>query len=46
MRHKYRTRATNNRGYYYFFLNTHAGFSLMNDSIPLKNVWLQNKSGY
>ena len=42
----YRTCATSNRGYYYFFLNPHVGFSLMIGGIPLKNMWSQNKSGY
>ena len=32
----YRTRATINRGYYYFFLKSYVGFSLMIGGIPLK----------
>ena len=32
----YRTRATINRGYYYFFLKTHVGFSLKFVGIPLE----------
>ena len=32
----YRSPATINRGYYYFFLKSYASFSLMIDSIPLK----------
>ena len=32
----YRTRATINRGYYYFFLKTDVGFSLKFVGIPLK----------
>ena len=42
----YPTCATINHSYYYFFLKSHVGFSLMIGAIPLKNVWLQNKSGY
>ena len=34
---KYRTRASNNRGYYYFFILSHVGFSLMFGGIPLKS---------
>ena len=36
MKVRYRTRATINRGYYYFFLKTHVGFSLKFVGIPLK----------
>ena len=32
----YRTRTTINRGYNYFFLKLHVGFSLMISGIPLK----------
>ena len=32
----YRTRAINNRGFYYFFILSHVGFSLMIGGIPLK----------
>ena len=31
----YRTRAINNRGFYYFFTQSHVGFSLMFGGIPL-----------
>ena len=33
----YRTRASNNRGYYYFFVLSHIGFSLIFVGIPLKS---------
>ena len=33
----YRTHASNNRGYYYFFILSHVGFSLMFGGIPLKS---------
>ena len=34
---RYRTRASNNRGFYYFFILPHVGFSLMFGGIPLKS---------
>ena len=34
---KYRTRASNNRGYYYFFILSDVGLSLMFGGIPLKS---------
>ena len=33
----YRTRASNNRGFYYFFILLHVGFSLMFGGISLKS---------
>ena len=34
----YRTRASNNRGYYYFFILSHVGFSLMFGGFSLKSL--------
>ena len=45
----YRTRAINNRGFYYFFILSQVGLSLMIGGIPLKLliiVGLSYKSGY
>ena len=36
MEEGYRTSTTINRGYYYFLLESHVGFSLMIGGIPLK----------
>ena len=43
---QYRTRDINNRGFYYLFILSHVGFSLMIGGIPLKLLQLLNKSGY
>ena len=47
--HTYRTRTIINRSFYYFFILSQVGLSLMIGGIPLKllkRVRLQNKSGY
>ena len=40
----YRTHATINCGYYYFFLKLHVGFSLMIGGIPLEMCGLKTRA--